>query len=104
GTKEDFISGSPLPVTDAFIHPQDGAMYFAIGGRRVQSGLYRVTYTGAEDTSPAALDKTLTTEAKLSHELEALHGKPDHETIAAAWPHLASEERHIRWAARTVLE
>lgn len=104
GTKEDFISGSPLPVTDAFIHPQDGAMYFAIGGRRVQSGLYRVTYTGTEDTSPAAPDKTLTTEAKLRHELEALHGKPDPKAIAVAWPHLASEDRHVRWAARTVLE
>ena len=41
GTKETFITGAPLPVTDAIIHPDDGAMYFAIGGRRVQSGLYR---------------------------------------------------------------
>jgi hypothetical protein len=53
GVKEDFLSGAPLPVTDAFIHPKDGAMYFAIGGRRVQSGLYRVTYTGSEDTRPS---------------------------------------------------
>ena len=42
---ETFITGSPLPVTDAIIHPVDGAMYFAIGGRKVQSGLYRVTVT-----------------------------------------------------------
>ena len=27
-------------------------MYFAIGGRRVQSGVYRVTYTGTESTAP----------------------------------------------------
>ncbi len=27
-------------------------MYFAIGGRKVQSGLYRVTYTGSESTEP----------------------------------------------------
>ena len=26
-------------------------MYFTIGGRRVQSGLYRVTYTGKESTA-----------------------------------------------------
>ena len=28
-------------------------MYFAIGGRRTHSGLYRVTYTGAESTEPS---------------------------------------------------
>jgi len=79
-------------------------MYFAIGGRRVQSGLYRVTYTGSDDTSPAAPDKTLTTETKLRHELEALHGKQDPKAVEVAWPHLASKDRHLRWAARTVLE
>ena len=52
GDFELFLSGAPMPVTDAVINPDDGAMYFTIGGRRVQSGLYRVTYTGDEDTSP----------------------------------------------------
>ena len=50
-TKETFITGSPLPVTDAIIHPDDGAMYFTLGGRRVQSGLYRVTYVRPECTA-----------------------------------------------------
>ncbi|MDH4409046.1 MAG: DUF1080 domain-containing protein [Verrucomicrobiales bacterium] len=104
GVKEDFISGAPLPVTDAFIHPQDGAMYFAIGGRRVQSGLYRVTYTGKEDTSPVNPDKTLTAAAKLRHELEAFHGKADAKALEAAWTHLSSTDRHLRWAARTAIE
>src|SRR5690606_18383425 len=90
GVKEDFISGAPLPVTDAFIHPQDGAMYFAIGGRRVQSGLYRVTYTGDESTAPVKPDITLTEAAKLRHQLEAFHGKADPAAIKAAWPHLDS--------------
>ena len=49
-TKEEFVTGAPLPITDAIIHQGDGAMYFAIGGRRVQSGLYRVTYVGDEST------------------------------------------------------
>ena len=44
----------PLPVTDVIIRPEDGAMYFTIGGRKVQSGVYRVTYTGKESTAPAA--------------------------------------------------
>ena len=35
--KEEFISGKPLPVTDAVIG-KDGAMYFTTGGRRLQSG------------------------------------------------------------------
>ena len=28
-------------------------MYITVGGRRVQSGLYRVTYVGKESTTPA---------------------------------------------------
>ena len=45
---EEFISGSPLPLTDIVVNPNDGALYFAIGGRRTKSGLYRVTYSGSE--------------------------------------------------------
>lgn len=104
GVKEDFLSGAPLPVTDAFIHPKDGAMYFAIGGRRVQSGLYRVTYTGTDDTRPATPNLTVTPEANLRHSLEAWHGRQDPRAISAAWPHLAHADRHVRWAARTALE
>jgi putative heme-binding domain-containing protein len=104
GAKEDFISGAPLPVTDAFIHPQDGAMYFAIGGRRVQSGLYRVTYTGTENTAAVAPDKTITDAATLRHQLEAYHGKVDAKALDAAWPHLSSPDRHLRWAALVAIE
>ncbi|MEO6755636.1 MAG: heme-binding protein, partial [Chthoniobacteraceae bacterium] len=104
GTKEEFISGTPLPVTDVVIRPQDGAMYFTVGGRRVQSGFYRVTYVGGEDASPAPLDITLTAEAKLRRELEAFHIKTDPEAVAAAWPHLAHPDRYVRWAARTAIE
>ena len=59
----------PLPLTDAIIRPQDGAMYFTVGGRRTQSALYRVTYAGAESTAPAA-PLPVTPEAKERHELE----------------------------------
>src|SRR5262245_58271525 len=48
GAYEEFVTGTPLPLTDLVVRPQDGAMYFAIGGRSTQSGLYRVTYTGKE--------------------------------------------------------
>ncbi|HEY1191232.1 MAG TPA: c-type cytochrome [Gemmata sp.] len=53
GELEEFVTGTPLPLTDVVINPVDGAMYFTIGGRKTKSGLYRVTYTGAEDTKPA---------------------------------------------------
>jgi glucose/arabinose dehydrogenase len=104
GTKEEFITGAPLPVTDAVIHPDDGAMYLAIGGRRVQSGLYRVTYSGKESTEPIDLTPSTNRARKLRHSLEAYHGKQDPAAVAAAWPHLAHKDRWIAWAARVALE
>ena len=104
GTKEEFVTGAPLPVTDAIINPTDGAMYFAIGGRRVQSGLYRVTYTGSEDTSPVDMTPAVTEARKLRHDLEAFHGKQDPKAVDFAWSHLDSKDRNIAWAARVILE
>ncbi|MBH56883.1 MAG: heme-binding protein [Planctomycetaceae bacterium] len=103
-TKEEFITGAPLPITDAIIHPNDGAMYFTIGGRRVQSGLYRVTYAGDESTVLVKNEPSLTKETKIRRELEAYHGKQDPRAITAAWPHLKNEDRFIRWAARIAVE
>ncbi len=46
---EVFVSGKGLPVTDLEFG-KDGAMYFTVGGRGTQAGLYRVSYVGeAED-------------------------------------------------------
>ena len=59
GTFERFIAGQPLPVTDIVVG-HDGALYFTIGGRRTQSGLYRVTYIGAESTRRQSQSGTLT--------------------------------------------
>jgi putative heme-binding domain-containing protein len=104
-TKEEFLSGAPLPLTDAIIHPGDGAMYFAIGGRKVQSGLYRVTYTGKESTAPVKVAKSDGAKARAErHALEVFHGKQDPKAIKAAWPELDNKDRFIRWAARTALE
>ncbi|MFZ9839539.1 MAG: c-type cytochrome [Opitutaceae bacterium] len=104
GERTEFITGKPLPLTDVIIHPRDGAMYFAVGGRRTQSALYRVTYTGPESTAPVgALPPTA--EAKARRALEEFHreGAPA-SAIDAAWPHLASRDRNLRFAARVVLE
>jgi len=42
---EVFVSGKGLPVTDLEFG-KDGAMYFTVGGRGTQAGLYRVSWAG----------------------------------------------------------
>ena len=103
-TKEEFVTGAPLPITDAMIHPGDGAMYFTIGGRRVQSGLYRVTYVGNESTIAASAKPSTTPARETRHMLEAFHGEPNPLALDAAWPFLAHQDRLIRWAARMAVE
>ena len=102
-TKEEFITGGPLPVTDVIIHP-DGAMYFAIGGRRVQSGLYRVTYKGTENTDPVKHQPAELPLRELRQSLEIFHGKQDPKAVTTVWPHLSHGNRLIRHAARIALE
>jgi len=107
-TKEEFVTGGPLPVSDAIIG-QDGAMYFTIGGRRVQSGLYRVSYVGSESTAQVKKEfsEHIPADVKskaVRRSLEAFHGKQDPKAVAKAWPHLSSTDRYIRAAARTALE
>jgi putative heme-binding domain-containing protein len=102
--KEEFVSGKPLPLTDLVINPHDGAMYFAIGGRRTQSAVFRVTYVGSEATEPAAIPAP-TAEAKLRHSLEALHADgTGASAIDTAWPALSHRDRFIRFAARVAIE
>ncbi len=100
---EPFITGRPLPLTDILIHPSDGAMYFTIGGRKVQSGLYRVTYVGEEKLG----DNLGEAPSKLSSvrkSLEAFHGKQDAQALVKAWPFLGDPDRHLRFAARIAVE
>jgi putative heme-binding domain-containing protein len=103
-TLEEFVTGSPLPLTDVVVNPKDGALYFVIGGRQTQSGLYRVTYTGTESTAPVGSMAKPTAEADTRHELEAFHGKQDPKAVEAAWPHLGDKDRFVRFAARVALE
>ncbi len=102
--KEEFVSGRPLPLTDVLIHPADGAMYFAIGGRGTQSAVYRVTYTGTESTAAVAALKPTPAHA-LRNELETLHDEgTGPAAVGKAWPHLAHEDRWVRYAARVAIE
>lgn len=103
--KEEFVFGKPLPLTDVVIHPQDGAMYFAVGGRRSQSGVYRVTYVGDESTAPAEA-LPLDEEFRMRAAIEELHkdGVDPQKALAAAWPYLSHSDRHVRYAARVAIE
>jgi putative heme-binding domain-containing protein len=105
GTFEPFLVGKPFNVTDICINT-DGNMYITIGGRGTQSGLYRVSYTGNEPTTPAPkIDDPAAAEARaLRKQLEAFHGKTDLAAVDFAWPHLNSPDRYIRYAARLAIE
>lgn len=105
GTFEPFVSGKPLPVTDVCVHP-DGNLYFSIGGRGTQSGVYRVRYVGTESTAPAGPEKNDKAAAarELRKKIEAFHLKQDPAAIEVAWPHLNSADRSLRFAARVAIE
>lgn len=85
--RENFISGSGLPLTDVTIG-HDGAMYFLTGGRRTGSNLWRVTYTGTEPTTPIPYQ---TKDLALIDQ-------------SAAMASLGSENRIARFNARVSLE
>jgi putative heme-binding domain-containing protein len=106
-TFDTFLKGKPLNLTDIEFG-RDGAMYFITGGRGTQSGLYRVTYDGPalpQENMPS--QKELKAAAKgreLRHKLETFQGKRDPKAVKFAWPHLDSDDRFIRYAARIAVE
>lgn len=86
-TREDFLAGTGLPVTDAVIG-KDGAMYFLTGGRRTASALWRVTYDGSEPVKPLAYEQ-----------------KPlDLRAPQGAWENLGSPDRLTRYESRLAVE
>ncbi len=104
GTAEEFMTATPLPLTDAIVNPHDGAMYFLIGGRKTQSGLYRLTYDGKESTAPAVDHHAQRDQRAIRHQLEALHMGDHPDAVKKAWPYLSNSDRYIRYAARTAIE
>jgi len=101
---EEFLSGQPLALTDVEISPIDGAMYVAVGGRRTQSALYRVTYVGSESTKLSKGDSKGAKARALRRELEAFHGGTHEGAVELAWKNLNDKDRHIRFASRVALE
>ena len=105
GTKEEFVARTPLPLTDAVVG-DDGALYFTVGGRGTQSELFRVTYIGPDAIKPVELtDRRNADLRQLRNQLEQYHrpGAPP-TAIAEALEQLGHADRHIRYAARLVLE
>ena len=102
GTAEEFISGSPLPLTDIVVSEKDGAMYFTTGGRRVQSGVYRVTYSGEESTvqpNPMATNRSTFRQRLEQH--HSTTAAKDNSTLIQA---MRDDDRFIRFSARVALE
>lgn len=103
---EPFLSAQGLPIADVAVSPTDHALYFLTGGRGTQSGLYRVTATGApaSATSSSPPDDSATALRDLRISLERFHGQVDAAAVTAAWPNLGHADRSIRAAARAALE
>ena len=118
---ERFASAMPLGVTDMIVRKEDGALYFAVGGRNSESALYRIVWTG-EGADAASSDQTSApsqesgptsdtvamspSEARdLRHTLEQLHAAaPSEKVVQQAWPHLGNPDRFISTAARIAIE
>ena len=110
GRSEVFLQGRPLNVTSLDFGP-DGAMYFVTGGRRTQSGLYRVTWTGElppPEVKP--VDQSAWEFARQARgrrlRLESLHSgaQPGRISEQMLEKHLASPDAFIRKAGRVALE
>ncbi len=99
-TKAEFVAGAGLPVTDGVVG-QDGAMYFATGGRRGESNLWRVVYIGSESTAPqpAKFEKN-ETRSKLAGFIES----PETAELDFIYENLGSSERTLRFMARAAIE
>lgn len=101
----EFISGVPLPLTNG-IAGDDGALYFLTGGRRLESSLYKVTYTGERSTKPVKFEPNDEgkKERKLRSEIEVLQAKKSPDKIDYLVSYLDNEDRFIRFSARVALE
>lgn len=104
GDKEEFLSGTPLPLTD-MIAGSDGNLYFATGGRRLQSHLYRLSYKGNDLGEAKLIKNEAATDLRaLRQSIEKFHTEKSTAGIALAWDNLGHSDRFIRYAARIALE
>jgi len=105
GRSEVFAAGRPFPVTDLVVGA-DGALYVTTGGRRAQSGLYRIS---GEGPSPIpALEPVLDPAAEAARArrraMEEFHGVRSREIAPFLLAGLGDPDRFVRYAARIALE
>jgi putative heme-binding domain-containing protein len=101
---EEFLSGSPLPLTDGVFGP-DGALYFVTGGRRLESDLYRIYYdVGKPVDAKSVKEESVSDNLNLRRKLETFHRSVGKEAVDFAWPYLNHNDRFIRYAARVAVE
>ena len=115
GEAETFLKGKPLNVTDLDFGP-DGAMYFTVGGRRTQSALYRVTYSGpadalgATDSQPVLVNldrdeyESPRSMRVKRRKLAERHGRTGFADFPVAFAGVLNDDPWIQQAARVVLE
>jgi putative heme-binding domain-containing protein len=89
GKAEVFLKGRPLNVTGIDFGP-DGAMYFVTGGRRTQSGLYRVSSTAGSTTKVVESTRS--------------PGRPAQRSLNQIWSGLDDSDHWTRYVARVELE
>ena len=122
GEIERFANAMPLGVTDMVVRPEDGALYFAVGGRKSLSALYRIVYDGKDVAADAPQPEIVaeadpqrvfgsgipappTAEAHaIRVALAKLNRPAGPGAINEIWPHLGSSDRFIKNVARTALE
>ena len=112
---ELFLQGQPLNVTDLAAGP-DGAMYLIAGGRKTESALYRVAFTGPGEELKKSV--AVTAHEKHRSELEAygeivrshlrsreaVHAEPIDGKSPPYPQGLGSVDPMIRQATRTMIE
>ena len=106
---ETLLKGRPLNVTDLAAGP-DGALYLVTGGRKTQSALYRIAFTGEmpPERSLSSHEAACRKQADAARDLRLLlewHHRPNSlGAVECAWPHLDSPDPRLRYAARIAVE
>lgn len=100
---EIFASGRPMPVADMALG-RANEVFVVTGGRRVQSGLYRMWCAPAATTAKEEERFPPNVERLSRMEVEAFHARADDAALDILWPKLGASDRFKRHAARVALE